>query len=80
MSGVLDRILAQKRLEIAAMKALPAPPRGPSRGGLVVDRLRRGGGALRLLRRSSEEPERGRARRRSPWASARASTRAAARR
>lgn len=49
MSGVLDRILAQKRVEIAAMRALPAPPRGPSRGGLVVDRLRRSGGALRLL-------------------------------
>jgi indole-3-glycerol phosphate synthase len=43
VSGVLDEILAQKRIEVAALRS-----RKP-RGHEVIERLRRGDGALRLL-------------------------------
>jgi indole-3-glycerol phosphate synthase len=48
MSGVLDQILAQKRREIASLVPRAAGSLAP-RGSLVVERLRRAGGDLRLL-------------------------------
>lgn len=53
MSGVLDKIITQKRIELEALKSVPSPPAAvgelASRGALVVEQLRRGAGALRLL-------------------------------
>jgi indole-3-glycerol phosphate synthase len=49
MSGVLGKILAQKRIEIEALRAAPARPPADPRGAVVVERLRRRGGAFRLL-------------------------------
>jgi indole-3-glycerol phosphate synthase len=48
MSGVLERILAQKRREMAVLVPRAAGSLAP-RGSLVVERLRRGNGELRLL-------------------------------
>ena len=50
MSGVLDAILAQKRVELAELRSRAPQPSGAApRGATVVERLRRGDGALRLL-------------------------------
>lgn len=50
MSGVLDAILAQKRVEIDALRRRAVTPGDLApRGALVTERLRRTGGALRLL-------------------------------
>lgn len=53
MSGVLDEILARKRIEVAALQGTPAPAPASGalapRGSRVAERLRRGLGALRLL-------------------------------
>jgi indole-3-glycerol phosphate synthase len=48
MSGVLAKILAQKRLEVGALKMVTAPAPADPRGSRVVSRLRRSG-ELRLL-------------------------------